>query len=559
MIPVLLSLAFMGGLAVPAPSEPVTAYRNFEQAVEAFRAGDFPKAVSLAESLIEHTPDKPDLWYVLSLSYERIGKLPQAITAAERVLELGYARRARISYRVARMYAQISNREAALDWLSRALEARYEDRPEIQHDVAFSAFRDHPQFMKLAGILPAGDLTRTQGLQFDLDYLVEEARRMHAGLSRPAFSLLFEAEASALRKSIPEMSDAQVMAALTKLIAILNDGHSAIYGVGPDSPLHVSTNRLPLKFYLFPEGLFIIDGSGEFSAHAGSKVLSFGQLTTEEVLERLLMGRGLDNAMTWSWMGPQFYIGSMARLHSVGAAESTESVQLTLENIKGEKSSVTIAGGDFENIRKLRPSPAANGPIPTYLLNIDKNYWLKPLPENAALYFQFNKVRDMKDESLASFSSRLHERLSTGEVRHLIIDVRHNNGGNNGLLRPLIRTLVAFEMASAENRIYVITGRNTFSAAQNFINRVEAWTDAVFVGEPSSSSPNFVGEETNLLLPYSRIRGSISTRYWQDSSPGDERAWISPDIPVVLSFKDYFANRDPAMEALLEMIPRRPE
>jgi hypothetical protein len=243
----------------------------------------------------------------------------------------------------------------------------------------------------------------------------------------------------------------------------------------------------------------------------------------------------------------------------VGAAESTESVQLTLENIKGEKSSVTIAGGDFENIRKLRPSPAANGPIPTYLLNIDKNYWLKPLPENAALYFQFNKVRDMKDESLASFSSRLHERLSTGEVRHLIIDVRHNNGGNNGLLRPLIRTLVAFEMASAENRIYVITGRNTFSAAQNFINRVEAWTDAVFVGEPSSSSPNFVGEETNLLLPYSRIRGSISTRYWQDSSPGDERAWISPDIPVVLSFKDYFANRDPAMEALLEMIPRRPE
>ena len=411
--------------------------------------------------------------------------------------------------------------------------------------------------MKLAGILPAGDLTRNQGLQFDLDYLVEEARRMHAGPTRPAFSPQFEAEASALRKSIPEMSDAQVLAAMTKLIAILSDGHSAIYGFRSDSPLDVSTKRLPLKFYRFPEGLFITDGSGEFSTHAGSKVVSFGELPSEEVMERLLEGRGLDNAMTWTWMGPQFYVGSMARLHAVDAAESTDSVRLTLETAKGEKNSVTIAGGEFENIRKLRPSPAASGPIPMYLRNVDKNYWLKPLPENSALYFQFNQVRDMEDESLASFSSRLHERLSSGEIRHLIIDVRHNNGGNNGLIRPLIRTLIAFELASAENQIYVIMGRNTFSAAQNFINRVEAWTDALFVGEPSSSSPNFVGEETNLLLPYSRITGSISTRYWQDSSPGDERAWISPDILVVLSSKDYFANRDPAMEALLEMIPRR--
>ncbi len=97
-------------------------------------------------------------------------------------------------------------------------------------------------------------------------------------------------------------------------------------------------------------------------------------------------------------------------------------------------------------------------------------------------------------------------------------------------------------------------GRNTFSAAQNFINRVERWTDATFVGEPSSSSPNFVGEENGIVLPFSRARGSLSNLYWQDSDPWDERPWITPDISVELTAEDYFGGIDPVLERVLEQV-----
>jgi hypothetical protein len=160
-------------------------------------------------------------------------------------------------------------------------------------------------------------------------------------------------------------------------------------------------------------------------------------------------------------------------------------------------------------------------------------------------------VRDTDDETIEAFAGRLHTALQAKDVNTLIVDVRHNNGGNNSLVTPLVRTIVAFDVADPEHRIVVLTGRNTFSACQNFINRLERWTDAEFAGEPSSSSPNFVGEETNLLLPFSRVRGSISTLYWQDSDPGDERAWIGMDFPVELSAKDYFAGRDPVLQAVL--------
>jgi hypothetical protein len=170
------------------------------------------------------------------------------------------------------------------------------------------------------------------------------------------------------------------------------------------------------------------------------------------------------------------------------------------------------------------------------------------------LYFQFNQVRNTDDESIAEFADQLAALLANEDPSALIVDMRHNNGGNNTLVQPLVKTLITYEQRSESNQIYVITGRNTFSAAQNFINRIEQWTDAVFVGEPSASSPNFVGEETTLLLPYSRVRGSISNRYWQDSQPFDQRPWITPALPVAPTAADYFSGRDAALEAILEVV-----
>jgi len=73
-------------------------------------------------------------------------------------------------------------------------------------------------------------------------------------------------------------------------------------------------------------------------------------------------------------------------------------------------------------------------------------------------------------------------------------------------------------------------------------------TKALFAGEPSSSSPNFVGEEGNtIMLPWSGAIGNISNRY-HENIPGDKRKWIQPDMYVTLSSKAYFENRDPVME-----------
>lgn len=77
-------------------------------------------------------------------------------------------------------------------------------------------------------------------------------------------------------------------------------------------------------------------------------------------------------------------------------------------------------------------------------------------------------------------------------------------------------------------------------------------TKAIFAGEPSSSKPNFVGEENEIIFPWSGASGSISNRY-HETIPGDQRVWIEPQIKVELSSRDYFSNRDVVLEKVLSM------
>src|SRR5262249_14338239 len=90
-----------------------------------------------------------------------------------------------------------------------------------------------------------------------------------------------------------------------------------------------------------------------------------------------------------------------------------------------------------------------------------------------------------------------------------------------------------------------------FSAAQNFVNQAERWTQSLFVGEPTGSAPNHFGDAKPFTLPATKLSVIVATLRWQDSDPKDTRPWIRPDIEARETFADYVAGRDLALAAAL--------
>ncbi len=189
-------------------------------------------------------------------------------------------------------------------------------------------------------------------------------------------------------------------------------------------------------------------------------------------------------------------------------------------------------------------------PLPLSRRDLRSPQWFTYLPETRTVYFGFNSVVNGPRESLAGFATRLLRFVDSTRAERLIVDLRANNGGNSRLLLPLTDGIAASRV-NRPGGLYVLIGPYTYSAAMNAATLLELHTQATFVGEPTPSSPNLVGESNNFYLPNSRLTLSVSDIYWQTSWPFDQPKWIAPSMYVPPTLAMRRERRDAALEAIL--------
>jgi hypothetical protein len=178
-------------------------------------------------------------------------------------------------------------------------------------------------------------------------------------------------------------------------------------------------------------------------------------------------------------------------------------------------------------------------------------YAFELLPGTRTLYVAYNTLLEDPQAPLEQFFGRMFAHADSAQVERLVIDLRRNAGGNNFLNRPLWQGIVARPALNRRGRVFVLVGRNTFSAAICSAIQLARHTNAILVGEPTSSPPNFTGETIVVNLPHSRMRATISDLYWQNGVAMDYRAWVAPELYVPPTWADFRAGRDPALTAAL--------
>ena len=197
---------------------------------------------------------------------------------------------------------------------------------------------------------------------------------------------------------------------------------------------------------------------------------------------------------------------------------------------------------------------SANQPL--WLRDPQNKFWFEYLPDARAVYVQLNQIGNKDDESMESFSNRLLSFIDSNAVERVVLDLRLNRGGNGEFNRPILRALIKANKVDQKGKLFVIVGRSTWSAAQFLVNKLEDYTEAIFVGEPTGGKRNSYGDSRRITLPNSGITVRVSTLWWQEDER-DRRQWKAPELAADLTFDDYRRGIDPALKTALEYVPRK--
>lgn len=530
---------------------------QLEDATQWYEAGDWMNASKAYETLVRVNPYKGRFWYRRGVAQYLSDDLEGAVEAFTKSLDLGFSVRL-THYRLALCYTRLGQAEQALQHLHETIGQAAGMLGRIRDDETFAPLHSHEGFQALFGPRLPEDVSRTIGWRADLDYLDTLMQRSHFNLFRTMDRTTWERAVQRLHDRIPELDDVEVIGELMKLVARAGDGHTNMYPPLQELQTRYTFHQVPLRLYRFDDGLFVQAAAPAYAEAVGGRVIQIGSRPIEDLWEESSVFFGRDNDMGLHFINPvSLVIPELLRL--LGAADTSGAVTYHLEKTKGARVAVTLPSAPLSfSVLSPLPSPdwitmrdGASGPAPLWLKHLDDPYWFEYLDEKKLVYFQFNQIRDKEEESLADFSRRLFAFIEANDVTALILDIRMNNGGNSGLNRHLVHEILKSEKINQPGRLFTIIGPRTFSAAQNLASDLESHTETLFVGEPTGSSPNHVGEDNQVVLPYSKLMVGISSRYFQRSSSEDRRLWIAPHIAAEMTSQDYAQQVDPALEAIL--------
>jgi hypothetical protein len=415
----------------------------------------------------------------------------------------------------------------------------------------------------LASGPPAGgatvDTEEARAWREDLRVMAKEMERRHRNLFHTMTREQFEAAVAALDARIPSLERHQIIVEMARIAAMVGDGHT---NVAPTRDPKIAFRTYPIRLYLFQDGLYVRAADSAHAGLVGAKVLRIGNAAADDAYAAAGALVGRDNEMDLKFFAP-LLLSMPEVLHALGLVGDMEKAPFTFE-IGGRPRVAVLApvgpaellppDTDTSWMRKDGWMDARGDRDPLWLRDPKNKFWLEYLPDSRAVYVQFNQVGNKDDETIEAFSKRLAAFVEEKRAERLVLDLRLNRGGDGGLNRPLVVALIRSARVDRHGGLYVLIGRSTWSAAQMLVNELEIYTDAVFVGEPTGGKINHYGDSRRITLPNSGITFRVSTLWWQGDER-DKRPWKAPDVAAGITFEDYKANRDPALEAALAYVP----
>jgi hypothetical protein len=394
---------------------------------------------------------------------------------------------------------------------------------------------------------PTPAATRDERWQQDIDYLTSQLAALHRNAFFRTSRVVFEARAEALIAQTPQLSDDAIIAGMADLAAMIGDGHTYLdvrYS-SPDRPL------LPLQLGWYGEDLIVTGAPEEYRDAIGARVTRIGVVSTDVAVLAMSGLIAHDNEQQLRNLSADF-LRMPDMLVARGIAPPVKQVHFQLIHADGRLAELDVtpqpadASITYLNVYDVLP---ITPPLRTE--GGERIYWYRYLPEQQAIYVQYNRAADDPNLPFAEFNRELFAFIAANPVERMVIDLRFNGGGSSWIMQPLIEALRTHPTLNQPNRVAVLIGARTFSSAlMNAIELQEA-VGATLIGMPTGGRPNGYGETRSFTLPNSGLRVQYSTRFFRNL-PGNNAPALEPDILAPITWNDLLAGVDPAVERAVQ-------
>jgi hypothetical protein len=382
--------------------------------------------------------------------------------------------------------------------------------------------------------------------------------RIHPNLTHSVTRAALDAAVADLSAKVATATDDQLLVGVLRIVAMVSSGgcdaHTGAYIWGSGS---YPIDSLPFRLWLFPKE----DGAGDdvrvvaamppYPMSIGEAIDAIDGHPIADVLAAIAPLVPRDNDQTIRLLTPRFLLIPQV-LRGLGLADVGP---ITITFRPFQKSFGTI---------DVDPIPMADynawaGPyglyLPAdprvlYLSRIDDLLWWQLLPDRETLYVQDNRIDPVPAAQLEALRTALH----APGVARVVLDLRHNYGGELSALDPIVQV---FEdpVVARPDRLFIVTGRNTFSGGSLLVARLKHDTPTQIIGEPMGGCPTFYSDPSDLVLPNTGITVGVADDTAVGVAPNDPRQTINPDVAAVLGWRDWFEGRDPALDLFTTVGP----
>ena len=375
----------------------------------------------------------------------------------------------------------------------------------------------------------------------DLDFLYEKVLK---GAHPNAFANTPESEFLKVKAEIEGRleteTDTEFLLDLMRLTALVGDSHTSV-SVGSLADFR----GYPLSLIRRGESWYLSAAAPEDKNLLCREVVQLAGKPVEEVIEAYGALFSSDNPVHLRRSFRQAC--NVADIYEyLGLVEAGEPLTVTLKG--GETLTLEPVGMEERNkLEAVRISDKIKGQPETAAR--DAYYFAKPLTEDA-YYIQYNVCREAEDLSMEDFAALVAKDLEAGDYDRVLLDLRNNGGGSDGVIWPLFEVLR--EAMDGGARLVGLIGENTFSSA--LINAVEIQEmGGTLAGENAGGSVCHFGAVKTFSLPNSQVRGQVSGKYLDlntllDAAAGRGVVALAPDIHVPQELADTLDGKDSLVE-----------